>query len=103
MPDAMQPTDDPGWALDYISNGLMGVRAASSVSRGPTWVSWQRTLNWASWPRTYVAGLFDVPNTNPPVPALVPVADWLRVRIQLNGKQLVMRRGTMLRYRRTLD
>src|SRR5208283_161272 len=119
MPDAMQPTDDPGWALDYIgndirresgiesrlaiSNGLMGVRAASSVSRGPTWVSWQRTLNWASWPRTYVAGLFDTPNTAPTVPALVPVADWLRVRIQLNGKQLVMRRGTMLRYRRTLD
>ena len=66
-------------------------------------MSWQRTLNWASWPRTYVAGLFDVPNTDPPVPALVPVADWLRVRIQLNGKQLVMRRGTMLRYRRTLD
>src|SRR5271165_7400290 len=119
MPDAMQPTDDPGWALDYIgndirresgiesrlaiSNGLMGVRAASSVSRGPTWVSWQRTLNWASWPRTYVAGLFDVPNTDPPVPALVPVADWLRVRIVLNGNPLVMRRGTMLTHRRTLD
>ena len=79
------------------------MRAASSVSRGPTWVSWQRTLNWASWPRTYVAGLFDTPNTDPPVPALVPVADWLRVRIVLNGKPLVMRRGTMLTHRRTLD
>ena len=119
MPDAMQPTDDPGWVLDFlgtdirresgiesrfaISNGLIGVRAASSVSRGPTWVSWQRTLNWASWPRTYVAGLFDTPNTDPPVPALVPVADWLRVRIVLDGKPLVMRRGTMLTHRRTLD
>ena len=24
---------------------------------------------WASWPRCYVAGLFDMPNTEPPVPA----------------------------------
>jgi hypothetical protein len=36
-----------------------------------------------SWPRCYVAGLFDVPNIEPPVPVLVPDADWSRVRILL--------------------
>ena len=61
-----------------FGNGFLGMRAARSVSRGPTWVGW---LGWASWPRCYVAGLFDVTNTEPPVPALVPVADWSRVRI----------------------
>ena len=51
------------------------MRAARSVSRGPTWVSWLGHSRWASWPRCYVAGLFDVPNTEPPVPALVPSLD----------------------------
>ena len=48
------------------------MRASRSVSRGPTWVSWLGYISWASWPRCYVAGLFDSPNTVPPVPALVP-------------------------------
>ena len=119
MRSALQPTNDPGWVLHHhgthilheagiesrfaIGNGLLGVRAARAVSRGPTWVTWQRTLNWASWPRTYVAGLFDTPNTDPAVPALVPVADWLRVRILLDGEALLLRRGTVLAHRRTLD
>ena len=119
MRTAMQPTDDPCWVLHHhgtnilreggiesrfaIGNGFLGVRAARAVSRGPTWMAWLRTLNWASWPRTYVAGLFDTPNTDPPVPALVPVADWLRVRILLDGDALLLRRGTVLAHRRTLD
>ena len=70
-----------------LANGFLGLRAARAVSRGPTWVSWLGYIKWASWPRCYVAGLFDRPNTEPPVPALVPVADWPRVRILLDGNR----------------
>ena len=86
-----------------IGNGFLGVRAARAVSRGPTWLAWLPNPAWASWPRTYVAGLFDRPNTDPPVPALVPVGDWLRVRILLNGEPLLLHQGTVLRHRRSLD
>jgi trehalose/maltose hydrolase-like predicted phosphorylase len=119
MQDALKPTADPGWVIEEhgydplressiearfaISNGFLGVRGARAISRGPMWVSWLHTLNWASWPRTYVAGLFDTPNTEPPVPALVPVADWLRVRILLNGRPLLRRSGDTLSHRRILD
>ncbi len=119
MQDALEPTDDPSWVLHEngydlvressiesrfaIGNGFLGVRAARAVSRATTWLAWLPSPAWASWPRTYVAGLFDMPNTDPPVPALVPVGDWLRVRILLDGKKLLLRRGTILEHRRTLD
>jgi trehalose/maltose hydrolase-like predicted phosphorylase len=119
MQDALEPTTDLGWVLEEhgydplressvearcaVSNGFVGVRGARAISRGPMWVSWQHTFNWASWPRTYVAGLFDTPNTEPPVPALVPVADWLRMRVLLNGRPLLRRSGDTLAHRRMLD
>ena len=105
MRELLEPTQDPGWMLSHdgydvlsesaiesrlaFGNGFLGMRAARSVSRGPTWVGWLGYSRWASWPRCYVAGLFDVPNTEPPVPALVPVADWSRVRILLDGEPLL--------------
>jgi HAD superfamily hydrolase (TIGR01509 family) len=119
MRDTMQAIDDPDWLLSEhgysplrepgiesrfaVSNGFLGVRASRAVSRGPSWMTWQASLAWASWPRTYVAGLFDTPNTDPAVPALVPAADWLRVRITLDGQTLLLRRGRTLRHCRTLD
>jgi len=119
MRDEMQPTADPAWVMDEsgyeplqesnlesrftVSNGFLGVRGARAIGRGPMWVSWQHTFNWASWPRTYVAGLFDTPNIEPPVPALVPAADWLRIRILLNGVPLLRRSGQVLELRRRLD
>src|SRR4029453_17554404 len=72
-------------------------------SRGPTWVSWLGYLRWASWPRCYVAGLFDVPNTEPPVPALVPVADWWGGRIVLEAKPVLAHEGELVRSARQLD
>ena len=112
MLDALEPTPDPGWVLSHegynvltesavesrfaLGNGFLGMRAARSVSRGPTWLSWLGYIRWASWPRCYVAGLFDIPNTEPPVPALVPVADWSRVRILLDGEPLLAREGEVL-------
>ena len=105
MLEALEPTQEPGWVISHegysvltesavesrfaFGNGFLGMRAARSVSRGPTWVGWLGYSGWASWPRCYVAGLFDVPNIEPPVPALVPVADWSRVRILLNGEPLL--------------
>ena len=107
MEQALLPTQDRDWLLveqGYdprrersvesrftVSNGFLGVRGSRAISRGPSWVSWLHTLRWASWPRTYVAGLFDTPNTEPPIPALVPVADWLRLRVLLNGNTLLQR------------
>jgi trehalose/maltose hydrolase-like predicted phosphorylase len=119
MWQALEPTDDDDWVLVEprydplressvearfaVSNGFLGVRAARALSRGPTWLSWLHTLRWASWPRTYVAGLFDTPNTEPPVPTLVPVADWLRLQITVNGRVLRQSSGQLLSHRRVLD
>jgi trehalose/maltose hydrolase-like predicted phosphorylase len=119
MHDPLQPTEDEMWVLSYegynvleessvesrfaIGNGFLGMRASRSASRGPTWLSWLGYVKWASWPRCYVAGLFDNPNTDPPVPALVPVADWSRVRIRLNDKLVTLHHGQALIQRRTLD
>ena len=110
---------DPAWVLRHegysvlsesavesrfaLANGFLGMRAARAVSRGPTWLSWLGYIKWASWPRCYVAGLFDRPNTEPPVPALVPVADWSRVRILLDGKSQSLSGGEILAAARTLD
>src|SRR4029453_14305050 len=112
MMQALQPTQDSSWVLTHegynvltenavesrfaLGNGFLGMRASRPVSRGPTWVSWLGYTRWASWPRCYVAGLFDRPNTVPPVPALVPVADWSRVRILLDGEPLLAREGEVL-------
>jgi trehalose/maltose hydrolase-like predicted phosphorylase len=117
--EVLDPTQEPGWILSHegynvlsesavesrfaFGNGFLGMRAARSVSRGPTWVGWLGYSRWASWPRCYVAGLFDVPNTEPPVPALVPVADWSRVRILLDGEPLLAREGEVLLGTRKLD
>jgi trehalose/maltose hydrolase-like predicted phosphorylase len=119
MHKALEPTREPGWVLSHegynvlsesavesrfaFGNGFLGMRAARSVSRGPTWVAWLGYIRWASWPRCYVAGLFDMPNTEPPVPALVPVADWSRVRILLDGEPLLAREGEVLVGIRKLD
>ena len=119
MHEAFEQTQDPGWVLSHqgydvlsesavesrfaFGNGFLGMRAARSVSRGPTWVAWLGDSRWASWLRCYVAGLFDVPNTEPPVPALVPVPDWSRVRILLDGEPLLAREGEVLFGTRKLD
>ena len=119
MLEALQPTQDPAWVLTHegynvltesavesrfaFGNGFLGMRAARSISRGPTWVSWLGYGIWASWPRCYVAGLFDIPNVEPPVPALVPVADWSRVRVVLDGEPLLAREGEIRVGVRKLD
>jgi trehalose/maltose hydrolase-like predicted phosphorylase len=119
MYDALKPTPDPEWIISHegydiltesavesrfaIGNGFLGMRASRSAGRGPTWLSWLGCVRWRSWPRFYVAGLFDVPNTDPAVPALVPLADWSRILVTLNGEPLLARRGQVRLHSRTLD
>lgn len=119
MHNVMRPTDDPKWTLTHegcsvftesalesrfaLGNGFLGTRGSRSHTRGPTWVSWLGNIKWASWPRCYVAGLFDWPNMVRPVPVLMPVADWSRFRIVLDGKPHLLWGGTHLAIARTLD
>ncbi len=119
MREALMPTADPGWIVCHegyniltesqvesrlaFGNGFLGMRAALSGGRGPSWLSWLGFVRWRSWPRCYVAGLFDIPNTEPPVPALAPVADWSRILVTLNGEPLLAHQGHMLAGMRTLD
>ena len=119
MHDVMQPTRDPRWVLTHegyevvtenavesrfaLGNGFLGMRASRPISRGPTWVSWLGYIRWASWPRCYVAGLFDRPNTVPPVPALVPIADWSRIRLVLDDQPQLLLDGEFLTSTRRLD
>ena len=107
---ALQPTADPAWVIAEagydplresthasrfsISNGLMGIRGGGSVNRGRRWVA----------PRhTYVAGLFDTPDGEGSIPALVPAADWLQVRILLPCEAQVQHANEVVSHRVTLD
>ena len=119
MQTVFDPNADPAWRLDVvgydparesdvearlaIGNGLLGVRAARSVGRSPMWLSWTHNMAATSWPRTYVAGLFDTPDIEPPVPVLMPAADWLRVDIRLNDIPVQLRAANLLSQRRSLD
>ncbi len=119
MRKALEPTSDPNWIITHegynvltesevesrlaFGNGFMGMRAARSAGRGPTWQSWLGFVRWQSWPRCYVAGLFDIPNIEPPVPALAPLADWSRILITLDGEPLLAHQGHVLTGIRTLD
>jgi trehalose/maltose hydrolase-like predicted phosphorylase len=116
---ALTPTETPGWVLRQdqfdparehevesrfaIGNGFIGVRGARSASRGPVWISWLRSLNWMSWPRTFVAGLFDTPDTHANIPLLVPAPDWLRLRLLLDGQPLFIHSGELLAHKRILE
>src|SRR4029450_330875 len=119
MMQGLEPTQASGWVLTHegynvltenavesrfaLGNGFLGMRASRPVSRGPTWVTWLGYVRWSSWPRCYVAGLFDRPNTVPPVPALVPVADWSRVRLVLDDSPQLLLDGEFLASVRQLD
>ena len=110
MEHALEPTADRDWVRDVdgfdvlresslesrfaISNGFLGVRAARAVSRGNRWVVPSRT---------YVAGLFDTPDTALSIPELIPAADWLRIRVLLPSGPLVHHPHDVPSQRMTLD
>jgi hypothetical protein len=88
---ALESTQVPGWVLSYdgynvlnesaaesrfaFGNSFLGMRAARSVSRGPTWVAWLGYSRWASWPRYLCSRLVRrARHQTPGACALVPVA-----------------------------
>ncbi len=95
MDAAMVPDGQEGWLLHddgfdplretsrqsryAISNGFLGVRARRTINRtaGPV-------------PYTSVAGLFDVPGPEQPIPQLMPAPDWLQLDITQAGTAAAM-------------
>src|SRR5499427_5119927 len=110
MESFLEPTPDLAWVLAAegfdalreaiyesrfsISNGLLGLRAGRPVSRGERWVVPQRA---------YLAGLFDIPGPEQPIPALVPAPGWQQIRIMLPGGPLVHHPAEAISHRTTLD
>ena len=110
MESLLEPTSDATWILAAqgydpvreglyearfaISNGFLGVRGGRAVSRGSRW---REPL------RTHVAGLFDTPGPEHPIPGLVTAAGWLRVRIIPTDGPLVHHPAEVISHRTTLD
>ena len=77
-----------------ISNGFIGLRAGRAVSRGE---------RWGVPHRAYVAGMFDTPGPEHPIPALVPAPGWQQFRIMLRGGPLVRHPAEAISHRTILD
>jgi trehalose/maltose hydrolase-like predicted phosphorylase len=91
-----------------ISNGFLGVRSSQAVNRA---------AHRLTSPYTYVAGLFDTPETGLSVPSLVRAPDWQQVRLFLGSRPLAnapcdpsshpltldLRRGAVITQSRQLD
>jgi trehalose/maltose hydrolase-like predicted phosphorylase len=108
--DTLQPTADPAWVIaedgyDHlresnfasrfaISNGLMGIRGGNAINREPCWVV---------APHTKVAGLFDTLDINGSIPALVPAADWQKVKVRLPNRPRAQLANHVLSQCVTLD
>ena len=110
MHDALRPNTDPDWTLVQrgfdplrdgsresrfaISNGFLGVRGSRSFDH---------RAGHPVTPRSYVAGLFDVVGADQPVPALVAVPDWLRLRLSLSTGASILNPEDVSFVHRTLD
>ena len=110
METLLEPTADPAWVLAAegfdalreaiyesrfsISNGFLGLRAGRVLSRGDRWVVPHRA---------YVAGMFDIPDPEHPIPILVPAAGWQQIRVMLPGGPLVHHPAEAISHRTTLD
>lgn len=116
-PDAAWALSPPEWRLHAdglvlaqepdiesrftVANGFLAMRGARDVGRAASWNSWITMFRPVSWPRCYVAGLFDLPDIEPPVPVAMPAPDWLRLRLRVGGIALRLRPGAD--FTRTLD
>lgn len=103
----LQPPSAPEWRLEQpgyipalehevesrlaVGNGFLGVRASLELP----------TL--ASHPRTFVAGLFDMLDRDPPIPALVPAPDWMRLKLLTDDQPLAFENGVEVDGGRVLD
>ena len=78
-------------SLFAIANGYVGNRG--SLAEGTP----------LSAPATFVAGIFEQPDTPNSVPQLMILPDWAAVRIWINHQPLSMEHGQILEHRRILD
>jgi trehalose/maltose hydrolase-like predicted phosphorylase len=106
----LEPTSDPVWLIAKqgfdplreeiyearfaISNGFAGVRGGRAISRGSRWIEPNRT---------YIAGLFDIPGPEHPIPELIPAPGWLQFRIIAAGEPLARHPAEVIAHRATLD
>jgi trehalose/maltose hydrolase-like predicted phosphorylase len=84
----LEPTADPSWLIRErrfsparepavearftVSNGRLGIRGTMEEHASP------------SHPQTFVAGLFDLLDTEPAIPALISAPEWLGLRVSLD-------------------
>lgn len=98
--DALWRLEEDGYqaALEHevesrfaIGNGFLGVRGSLEQPMG------------GSRPRTFIAGLFDTPPGEVPLPRLVQGPDWLRFQVFVAGEPLALETGQTLVHGRTID
>ena len=110
MEDFFKLTNDSSWLLAAegydsvregiyesrfsISNGFLGIRAGRVISRGE---------RWDIPSRAYVAGLFDIPGPEDPIPVLIPGPGWQRIRAILASGPLVYHPAEATSHNMTLD
>jgi trehalose/maltose hydrolase-like predicted phosphorylase len=110
MKDVLKPTAGPAWTLQdrgydpvrergvesrfAIANGFLGMRGLPAIACEPAWTV---------WPRTYVAGVFDIPGGSKTIPALVPAPDRMRVTILVDGAPLLAGAEDLEQFFRWLD
>ena len=78
-------------SLFAVGNGYVGTRG--TLEEGSV----------LSAPATVVAGVFGLPDPQGDVPELVPVPDWTRLRLAMNGHDLTLEGSGTLDHRRVLD
>jgi trehalose/maltose hydrolase-like predicted phosphorylase len=98
--DALWRLEEDGYqaALEHqvesrftIGNGFLGVRGSLE----------QPMIG--SRPRTFIAGLFNTPPGEVPLPKLVQGPDWLRFQVFVAGEPLALETGQTLVHGRTID
>src|SRR6266516_990728 len=98
--DALWRLEEDGYqaALEHevesrcaIGNGFLGVRGSLEQPMV------------GSRPRTFIAGLFDTPSGEVPLPKLVRGPGWLRVQLRVAGEPLALEAGQTLAHGRTID
>lgn len=92
--------DASGWdpAAERHVNGRVAVGNGAFGLAG----SLERPLLWSS-PGAFIAGLFDLCDREPRIPALVAVPDWLRLGVIVDGEPVSAESGQTLACSHTLD
>lgn len=101
-------TEDEGWLVQVsgtdlakerelesvfaVGNGYLGTRAALAEHHAT-----------ASSPATFLAGVFDALPSSSAVPELAVAPDWARLKVFVEGRELVLEAASTLSHRRTLD